>query len=306
MDTISSDLAQHPGIHVSLVIADNIHLQVSFQDRPQTDGPTAASKTPVRNDHSISHDLALINVHVYKPPPVAQDAYVDETSNQLLSVVDQKNVEAIPGPQRQPRPTSEQLTQTLYNLPDAAMPVMELGSDGATPPCPKTPRQTGNCEDTRSCRSPRSAATAAAVRNIPDEDSGSDTEPEDDPIHDAYMLGYWDGHGDGRQQFRKEALRRLEKVMPNTHVEDSQEGYGAAGSRQAAATPMEPSVAEWWSPSPGQSLSRSPSPQTYVPPPNMQVGCALSPRTRKRIKKVLPPSPEVRRAVKKFKKSLAR
>ncbi|KAI0648464.1 hypothetical protein C8Q79DRAFT_925358 [Trametes meyenii] len=123
---------------------------------------------------------------------------------------------------------------------------------------------------------PGHATHASSSHNASGEDdSGSDTEEEVDPIYNAYMLGYWDSHRDGYQAFRQEALKRLEKVAPNLEAEDGWGSPDGDGGNTPGLTSLVQDVEQW------------------SPPPR----CTLTPRMLKQIHKVLLPSPEVRKAV---------
>lgn len=50
-----------------------------------------------------------------------------------------------------------------------------------------------------------------------------------------------------------------------------------------------------------RSISHNVCLQTYVPFPNARQGCPLTPRTRKRLKPEVPPSPVLRERMKRFK-----
>ncbi|KAI0642609.1 hypothetical protein C8Q79DRAFT_1105970 [Trametes meyenii] len=116
--------------------------------------------------------------------------------------------------------------------------------------------------------SPTKRVTSSPNRPLSCDASGeesSDTEPEVDPIYDAYCLGWSEGHWEGRQQFRLEALSRLEEVV---HDEDEEEL-----SLDAVAQHM-------CSPPPRQILTPPPREPTTIsvslwasPPPVMDI-CA--------------------------------
>ncbi|KAI0634213.1 hypothetical protein C8Q77DRAFT_736629 [Trametes polyzona] len=119
--------------------------------------------------------------------------------------------------------------------------------------------------------------TPAILDTMDQQSDSSITEPEDDPINDAYCVGCHDGRINGRRE---------------TLAMFGMNGQDAA--RDAAATVLAMSADD-----PDESLSGSPP--SYIPFPNMLVGCKLTPKSRKRIARELPPSPQVREAVKRFK-----
>ncbi|KAI0633953.1 hypothetical protein C8Q77DRAFT_712593 [Trametes polyzona] len=133
--------------------------------------------------------------------------------------------------------------------------------------------------------------TPAILDTMDQQSDSSITEPEDDPINDAYCVGCHDGRINGRRE---------------TLAMFGMNGQDAA--RDAAATVLAMSADD-----PDESLSGSPpvriahglgnvcmglifpATQSYIPFPNMLVGCKLTPKSRKRIARELPPSPQLGR-----------
>ncbi|KAI0644661.1 hypothetical protein C8Q79DRAFT_927758 [Trametes meyenii] len=252
MDTIPFDFGQQRNaeVHVSLhtVAGDNINLQVSFQRRSLTSGATFGGD-------STQVDARVVQVGTSQPPCIA--------NGQLQR------------PRGTHRTTSEVATQTSYDEHDNPVISQSLvqpdhprvsedapSGEAPGPPCVAAPAM-----------SPQDNVQELHSRDASSKDSGSDTEPENDPIHNTYMLGYWDGHEDGKQAFRKEALKRLEKVAPDMRGEEGWDNSGDGHEASQSAVDWED--AQRWSPPPSQR--RSASPQTYIPPPKFTGGlCAHS------------------------------
>ncbi|KAI0666535.1 hypothetical protein C8Q78DRAFT_994650 [Trametes maxima] len=123
------------------------------------------------------------------------------------------------------------------------------------------------------------------------DDTGDDTESDVDPVNDAYCLGFYDGRRSGMHEFRQKVVAKLEIVMPDKVEEDED------SEDHAPVDPVEDGTQRPWTP------LRSPSPlETSYSMAGIRAGCSLTPRSRKRINEVLPPSPDVWHAVKKVKK----
>ncbi|KAI0362318.1 hypothetical protein OH77DRAFT_1515582 [Trametes cingulata] len=96
-----------------------------------------------------------------------------------------------------------------------------------------------------------------------------------------------DGHGDGWRDAILEARRQSEGTFEDKEEQDQAEEEEEV--ENADVTLID---------------GKEGSPPSYIPVPNTRTGCKLTPRTRKRIGRVLPPSHVMQKAVKRFKESL--